>query len=136
MPAKMLPPTARLPDSCGRACNVPDSRDNPRTLNTAISSRQAAPTSKSAVGTWRASDAVTLEPNSAPIVAPAAMKPNSRLPCSELKMSTISAQNTDTTNRLYTEIQMKNARPTQTVSSGSAKCKIRANSRIFAAKNR
>ena len=72
----------------------------------------------------------------APMVAPAAMKPNSRLPSSELKMSTISCQNTETMNRLKTETQMKKTRPTQTICCASAQCNAAANSRILAAKNR
>ena len=43
------------------------------------------------------------------------MKPNSRLPCSVVNRSTMNAQNTETTNRLKTEVQMKNARPTHTL---------------------
>ena len=57
------------------------------------------------------------EPTIAPSVAPAAMKPNSRLPCSELKMSTTIAQKIETTNRLNTDIQMKKTRPIHTVCS-------------------
>jgi hypothetical protein len=49
-----------------------------------------------------------------PTVAAAAMKPNNLLPCSLVKRSTMNAQNTDTTKRLKTEVQMKKARPTHT----------------------
>ena len=56
----------------------------------------------------------------APSVAPAAMKPNSRLPCSELKTSTIICQKIETTNRLKIDIQMKKMRPTQMDCSGVA----------------
>ena len=48
-----------------------------------------------------------------PKVAAAAIMPNRRFPCSLVKMSTIKAQNTETTKRLKTEVQMKNARPVQ-----------------------
>jgi len=44
------------------------------------------------------------------------MNPNSRLPCSERKMSTMKLQNTDTTNRLKTLSQMKNARAVEACS--------------------
>ena len=54
------------------------------------------------------------EPTIAPMVAPAAMKPNSRLPCSGLNRSTFSCQNTEIANRFVTETQMKKRRPTQT----------------------
>ena len=53
-------------------------------------------------------------------VAPAAMKPNRRLPCSVEKTSTIVAQNTETTNRLKIDSQTKKARPIQTSPSGPA----------------
>src|SRR5204863_2957444 len=46
-------------------------------------------------------------------VASAAIRPNKRFPCSLVKMSTIKAQNTETTKRLKTEVQMKNTRPVQ-----------------------
>ena len=72
----------------------------------------------------------------APTVAPAAMKPNSRLPCSELNRSTIIAQNTDTTNRLNTDVQTKKTRPIQTNDCGPDQCSATANSSRFAAKNR
>jgi hypothetical protein len=61
-----------------------------------------------------ARETARLEPRIAPTVAPAARKPNSRLPWVESNTSTISAQKTDTTNRLNTDTQMKNALPTQT----------------------
>jgi hypothetical protein len=77
-----------------------------------------------------------LDPQIAPMVAAAAINPNSLLPCSELNTSTTRAQNTDTTNKLKIEIQTKNARPTHTLCAGSVKCRMMANSRIFAAKNR
>ncbi len=60
------------------------------------------------------------EPAMAPRVAPAAMKPNSRLPCSLEKTSTMVAQKTETTNRLKIDNQMKKARPIQTSPSGPA----------------
>ena len=41
------------------------------------------------------------------------MKPNSRRACRLLKMSAMKLQKTDTTNRLKTLVQMKNARATQ-----------------------
>ena len=62
----------------------------------------------------------------APIVAPAAMKPNSRLPCSELKMSTTIAQKIETTNRLNTDVQMKKKRPIHTVCLGRREMQRRA----------
>jgi hypothetical protein len=81
----------------------------------------AAPTSNPMGGTWRASDEVMIEPVIAPSVAPTAMSPNRRLPCSGLKRSTLSCQNIETTNRLKTEAQTKNTRPTHTVWEASAR---------------
>ena len=57
--------------------------------------------------------AVMADPTMPPKVAAAAIMPNRRFPCSLVKMSTIKAQNTETTKRLKTEVQMKNARPVQ-----------------------
>ena len=85
-------------------------------------------------GTCRASDAVTAEPTIAPRVAPAAIRPNSRLPCSGLNTSTLSCQNIETTNRLNAEAQMKKARPTHTVCAGSAAWKSAPKSRMLRAK--
>ena len=72
----------------------------------------------------------------APIVAPAAMNPNRRLPCSDVKMSTTMAQKIETTNRLNTDVQMKKKRPIHTVASGVAKCSAAPNARMVTAKNR
>src|ERR1700677_2144148 len=79
---------------------------------------------------------VKTDPDIAPSVAAAAMKPNRRLPCSDVKMSTIICQKMETTNKLKTEVQIKKMRPTQMVCSGDAQCSASANSRILAAKNR
>src|SRR6185312_2924608 len=81
-------------------------------------------------------DTVKEEPAMAPNVAPAAMKPNRRLPCSAVKMSTIICQKMETTNKLKTEVQMKKMRPTQMVCSGVARYSANANSRILAVKKR
>ena len=51
-------------------------------------------------------------------------------------MSTIKAQKMETTNRLKTEIQMKNALPTQTVCSVSAQYNAAANKKMLSAKKR
>ncbi len=55
------------------------------------------------------SRAVSAGPASAPHVPPAAMMPYSRVAWSVVKMSDMKLQNTDTTNRLNTLTQMKNA---------------------------
>src|SRR6478672_6102110 len=81
-------------------------------------------------------DTVKAEPAIAPSVAPAAMKPNRRLPCSEVKTSTIICQKIETTNRLKIEVQMKKMRPTQMVCSGVAAYSASANSRMLAPKKR
>ena len=81
-------------------------------------------------------DTVKTDPEIAPSVAPAAMKPNSRLPCSEVKTSTIICQKIETTNKLKTEVQMKKMRPTQMVCSGVAAYSASANSRMLALKKR
>ncbi|MDF9863819.1 long-subunit fatty acid transport protein [Methylorubrum pseudosasae] len=86
---------------------------------TAASRSTAAAMSSAQVGTSRASIAVTAEPQIAPSVAPAAMKPNRRLPCSVENTSTTVAQKIETTNRLKIESQTKKARPTQTAVSPS-----------------
>ena len=136
-PASTLPPIGTSPRSgCGRSLIVADSRDSRRTHQIATSRSAAAPISRNGVGTNCASEAVTLEPTIAPMVAPAAMKPNSRLPCSELKMSTTIAQKIDTTNRLNTDVQMKKKRPTHTACSGVAKCSAAPNIRMVTAKKR
>ncbi len=57
----------------------------------------------------------------APSVAPAAMKPNRRRPCSFEKTSTMVAQKIETTNRLKIDNQMKNTRPIHTSQSGGAR---------------
>ncbi len=56
-----------------------------------------------------ASIAVSSGPASAPMLPPAAMNPNSRRACSLRNISAMKLQNTDTTNRLKTLIQIKNA---------------------------
>ncbi len=81
-----------------------------------------------------ASVAVMIGPTSAPALPPAEMKPYSRRACSLRNRSAMKLQNTDTTNRLNTLTQMKNA------------CAVRAgaipdsssawNSNRFAAKNK
>ena len=81
-------------------------------------------------------DTVKIDPEIAPSVAPAAMKPNSRLPCSEVKISTIICQKMETTNKLKIEVQMKKMRPTQMVCSGVAAYSASANSRMLALKKR
>src|ERR1700759_2995422 len=79
-------------------------------------------------------DTVKIEPEIAPSVAPAAMKPNSRLPCSEVKTSTIICQKIETTNKLKIEVQMKKMRPTQMGCSGVAR--YSASNRMLALKKR
>ena len=74
------------------------------------------------------------DPAMAPMVAPTPMNLTRRLTSSELKMSTISAQNIETTNKLKTETQMKRARPTHTVCAALARWSDRANSTMMAAK--
>jgi len=81
-------------------------------------------------------DTVKTDPEIAPSVAPAAIKPNSRLPCSEVKISTIICQKMETTNKLKIEVQMKKIRPTQTVCSGVAEYSASTNKRMLALKNR
>ena len=81
-------------------------------------------------------ETVKIEPEIAPSVAPAAMKPNSRLPCSEVKISTIICQKIEITNKLKIEVQMKKIRPTQMVCSGVAEYSASANSRMLALKKR
>ncbi len=101
MPATMLPPIGRSSLSLpGRCDSAGDRRDRWRTAKTASSSSTAAPSSSTIGETKRASAAVNDEPEIAPSVAPAAMKPNSRLPCSGLNRSTFICQKTETTNRL------------------------------------
>src|SRR5579872_5708814 len=81
-------------------------------------------------------ETVKAEPEIAPSVAPAAMKPNSRLPCSDVKISTIICQKMETTNKLKMEVQMKKIRPIQIVCSGVATYNANANSRMLALKKR
>ena len=102
MPAKTLPPigASSAAADAGPRCSAGDRRDRRPTPNTAISSRIAAPNSKKIGDTCRASPAVTLDPTIAPIEAPAAIRPNSRLPCSDVNRSTFICQKTETTNKL------------------------------------
>src|SRR5262249_55116049 len=55
------------------------------------------------------------------------MNPNSRLPWSELKISTTIDQKIETTKRLNTEIQIKKSRPIHTTCSGVAQCSAAPN---------
>ena len=77
-----------------------------------------------------------LAPTIPPRVAPAEMKPKSRSLCSELKTSTINPQNTDTTKRLKTEVQMKKTRPTQMFCSAVAHSRSTTKKSRFPMKNR
>ena len=52
-----------------------------------------------------------------PTVAAPAMNPKRRRAWSLVNTSTMKAQNTETTNRLKTDVQMKKIRPTQTFAS-------------------
>ena len=130
-PAITPPPIGSSSRSaCGRSLMTPERLERRRTQKVETSSRAAAPNSRNAGCTSKASEAVRLDPTMAPSVAPAAMKPNSRLPCSEVKISTTIDQKIETTNRLNTEIQMKKKRPTQMVCSGVAKCSAAPNSKM------
>src|SRR5438128_10108894 len=136
-PAITLPPMGSSSRSTsGRSLTFFEIRDNLRTHQVANSSNTAAPTSRKAGGTSWASDAVTLDPTMAPSVAPAAINPNSLLPCSELKISTTIDQKIETTNKLNTDIQIKKNRPIHTACSGVAQCSAAPNTRIEAAKKR
>ena len=81
--------------------------------NTAIPSSPAETSSRFAGPSGSTSSVVSKGPQMAPAVPPAAMKPNSRRACRLVKMSVMKLQKTDTTNRLKTLVQMKNARATQ-----------------------
>src|SRR3990170_1719281 len=136
-PERTVPPIgASSVLAVGRRRNASDKRDRWRTLKTATSSSAADASSRWAGSTYDTSVAVRLEPTMPPSVAPAAMKPKSRFPCSELKTSTISAQNTDTTNRLKMDVQMKKTRPTHMLCSAVDILNNTTNTRRFALKNR
>src|SRR5258708_6434430 len=94
MPASTLPPIGRSSAAAIAGCGGRrgDGRDGGRAANPATSSNTAAPSSRTIGATWRARLAVTAEPTIAPIVAPAAMKPNRRFPCSGLNKSTFSPE--------------------------------------------
>src|SRR6188474_2145179 len=105
-PLNIEPPIGDSSRCCaGRALNADERRDKRPTQKTAISSKSAEATNRNADGTCLASAAVTPEPMRPPTVAPAAMKPNNRLPCSVSNTSTMSAQKTETTNRLKIDVQ-------------------------------
>ena len=72
----------------------------------------------------------------APSVAPAGDEAEQPLALLRRDTSTIIAQNTETTNRLNTEIQIKKARPIQIVCALSANQSASAKSRMLAAKKR
>jgi hypothetical protein len=137
MPASTPPPmVSPAREASGTACRRPMMPASPRMAKTAASSNRAAATRSTQVGTSRASVAVTAEPQMAPKVAPAAMKPNRRLPCSVVKTSTIVAQKIETTNRLKIESQTKKARPTQSAASPSVTAISPAKTRMLRMKNR
>src|SRR5213594_3150236 len=68
--------------------------------------------SRFAVPSGAASKAVSVGPASAPQLPPAERKPNRRAACSGRNKSTMRLQKSDTTNRLKTLTQTKNARAT------------------------
>src|SRR5690606_40144261 len=111
-------------------------RDTKSTQPQAATSRPADASSSAAVSSVPASDAVDDEPTTAPSVAPAASGPNRRLPCSLSKTSTISAQNSETTNRLNTDVQTKKTRPIHGSCSDGSQRNAAAKATRFAAKNR
>ncbi len=100
---------------------LPRQRARPRIENTAASRSTTAQSISPHVGTFLASPAVVADPAMAPSVAPAAMKPKSRRPCSLENTSTMVAQKIETTNRLKIDSQMKNTRPIHTSHSGGAR---------------
>src|SRR5260370_31826035 len=84
-----------------------------RTISKVISSSAAETRSSRVVPIRTANPAVKADPQIDPTVPPIPMNPNSRLPCSLRKLSAMKDQKTETTNRLYTLVQMKNTRPSQ-----------------------
>ena len=72
----------------------------------------------------------------APRLAAAERMPKSRFDCPVSTMSTISIQKTETTKRLKTDVQMKNARPTQTWATPSVAASRKPNTRRLRMKNR
>ena len=119
MPSSAPPPTARLWLFAEhlRLRAQPSSR---RAQNTAASSSSAATISRFTGPSVPARPMVSAGPASAPALPPAAMKPNRRLPCSELQTSAMNDQNTETANRSNTLIQTKNTRATVSRSTSSA----------------
>src|SRR5947208_317627 len=97
------------------AVELSDSPQNPSAssdgtiTNTIASSSRPAATSNMPVGpTQVTSPLVSREPTIAPSVPPTPIKAYRRLLCSVVNRSDISAQNTDSANRLNTLVQMKN----------------------------
>jgi hypothetical protein len=86
-----------------------------RAANTPTSISTAAQISSDGTPTDFTALTVIVAPQMPPSVAAAPIKPNSRFPCSLVNMSTVKAQKTETTKRLKTEVQMKNALSTQTL---------------------
>jgi hypothetical protein len=85
------------------------------TIATATWSSAAETRSRFAAPTLSTSSAVIAEPLIEPSVPPTAMKPKSRFACPLRKVSAMNCQNTDSTNRLKTLVQMKKPRPAHTV---------------------
>ena len=69
-------------------------------------------------------------------MAAAARNPNRRLPCSLVNTSTMNCQNTDTTNRLKTDVHTKKTRPTQMFASPVVLRNRMRNAARFSMKNR
>src|SRR5260221_11720197 len=86
------------------------------TQNTAASRKTAAAINKLTGPSGADSQIVTTGPSRAPAVPPAAMNPNSRLPCWAVNRSAMNDQNTATANRVNTLTQTKNTQATITFS--------------------
>ena len=106
MPEKLPPPidspaSSRLRDSDRKLTG------KRRTHCTATSSMTAESSTSGAMPSFFAKSAVMADPANAPTVPPTLIKPYSRFPCSLRKLSDMKPQNTDTTNKLKTLVQMK-----------------------------
>ena len=115
-PAQTLPPIGTA-SSLALSADVEPSRSlagKKVTTVTASSSSTADTSSRFTLPMCRASTVVAADPVTDPSVPPTAMKPNNRFACSLRKKSAMKPQNTDTTNRSKTLVQMKKARPIQT----------------------
>ena len=103
----------------------------------AATSRSTAETSSRFAGPIQPTSAeVSPAPAMPPMVPPAPMNPNNRLPWLDVNTSAITDQKMDTTNMLNTDVHTKNTRPVHTCWPGGSQWSASKKRIRFAAKKR